>query len=119
MFFLLLEKNEKKGKNFLKRSSELLSFKFNLVFFLPILFDYPNNIKNATRSVNNAIDSVNAKPNNAYPTSCFVTLGLRAALLIKEPNTTPKPQPTPPNAIVAQPAPINFAASNIFMLHYT
>jgi hypothetical protein len=70
----------------------------------------PNRIKNATKRVNNAMDSVKANPNNAYPTNCFAIIGLRLAAWIKDPNTIPIPAPTPAKAIRALPAPINFAA---------
>jgi hypothetical protein len=70
----------------------------------------PNRIKNATKRVNNAMDSVNANPRSAYPTNCFAIKGLRLAAWIKDPNTIPIPAPTPAKAIRALPAPINFAA---------
>jgi hypothetical protein len=63
-----------------------------------------------------AIASDNAKPKIAYPNNCFVNEGLRATELINDPKTIPIPAPAPANAIVAHPAPINFAASN--MIYY-
>ena len=57
--------------------------------------------------------SVNANPKIAYPNNCLVNEGFRATELIKEPKTIPIPAPAPAKAIVAQPAPINFAPSNI------
>ena len=60
-----------------------------------------------------AIASVRAKPRIAYPNSCFVNDGLRATELIRDPKTIPIPAPAPARAIVAQPAPISLAPSNI------
>ena len=60
-----------------------------------------------------AIASVNANPKIAYPNKVLVSDGLRATELINEPNTIPIPAPAPARAIVAQPAPINFAPSAI------
>ena len=64
-------------------------------------------------SANKAIASVKANPKIAYPKSCFVKEGFRATEFIREPKTMPIPAPAPANAIVAQPAPINFAPSTI------
>jgi hypothetical protein len=64
-------------------------------------------------SANKAIASVRANPRMAYPNNCLVKEGLRATELISEPKTIPIPAPAPAKAIVAQPAPINFAPSNI------
>lgn len=64
-------------------------------------------------SANNAIASVNANPKIAYPNSCLVSDGFRATEFISDPKTMPIPAPAPASAIVAQPAPINLAPSNI------
>ena len=70
-------------------------------------------IKNAIINANKAIASVNANPKIAYPNNCFVSDGFRATELINDPNTIPIPAPAPASAIVAHPAPINLAPSNI------
>jgi hypothetical protein len=70
-------------------------------------------IKNAIIKANKAIASVKANPKIAYPKRVFVSDGLRATELMKDPNTIPIPAPAPANAIVAHPAPISFAPSAI------
>lgn len=62
---------------------------------------------------NKAIASVNAKPKMAYPNSCFASDGFLETLWIKLLNTFPIPTAAPANAIVAAPAPIDLAPSNI------
>jgi hypothetical protein len=76
---------------------------------------YANRIKNTTSRENRAMDSVRANPRRAYPTSCLAMLGLRAAPLIREPNMTPRPAPTPARAMVAQPAPTILEAARMLM----
>lgn len=70
-------------------------------------------IKNATIRLNNAIASLNANPNMAYPNNCCFKLGFLAYPEINAPNTFPIPTPDPATPIVANPAPISFAASVI------
>ena len=64
-------------------------------------------------SANKAIASVSAKPRIAYPNNCLVSEGFRATELMSDPKTIPIPAPAPASAIVAHPAPINFAPSNM------
>ena len=73
-----------------------------------------NSIKNAIINANSAIASDNANPNIAYPNNCCFNDGFRAYPVINDPNTVPIPTPDPATPIVANPAPINFAASCIF-----
>ena len=64
-------------------------------------------------SANKAIASVKANPKMAYPNSCLVSDGFLATELISDPKTMPIPAPAPARAIVAQPAPISLAPSNM------
>ena len=70
-------------------------------------------MRKAIINANSAMASVSANPKIAYPNNCFVNDGFRATELIREPNTIPIPAPAPAKAMVAQPAPISFAPSNI------
>ena len=45
-------------------------------------------------------------------------LGLRAAPLIRDPNMTPRPAPTPARAMVAQPAPTILEAARMLMARF-
>lgn len=49
----------------------------------------------------------------AYPNNCLANDGFRATEWIKELKTFPIPTAAPAKAIVAAPAPIHFAPSNI------
>lgn len=64
-------------------------------------------------SAKSAIASVRANPRSAYPNNVLVSEGLRATETIRLPNTFPIPTPAPASAIVAHPAPINLAPSDI------
>ncbi|KAG9438896.1 hypothetical protein H6P81_021194 [Aristolochia fimbriata] len=70
-------------------------------------------IRNAIIGANDAIASVRAKPKMAYKNDCFANEGFRATEWIEELRTFPIPTAAPAEAIVAAPAPIDFAPSNI------
>lgn len=71
-----------------------------------------NNIKKAIINANNAIASVNANPNIAILNNSSFKEGLRDVPKTKAPKTVPIPIPAPAKPIVANPAPIHFAACN-------
>jgi hypothetical protein len=56
--------------------------------------------------------SVNANPKIAKINNCLCNPGFRDSPIIKDPKTVPIPTPDPAKAIVAKPAPINFAPCN-------
>src|SRR5262245_61208690 len=65
----------------------------------------------AMTRANSAIASVSAKPSSTLPNTLGAAAGLRSAPETKLPKMLPIPTPTPASAMVANPAPINFAAS--------
>ena len=77
-----------------------------------------NKIKNAIIRANKAIASDNAKPKMLYANNCCFNEGFRAYPVISDPNTVPIPIPDPATPIVANPAPINLAASCIIKNMY-
>ena len=60
------------------------------------------------------VASASLKPRIAYVNSCPRSAGFRAVDEINDENTDPIPIPAPVNPIAANPAPMYFAACNMF-----
>jgi len=65
----------------------------------------------AITKANNATASVNAKPKISIPKTSFFAAGFLPTAVTNDAKIFQIPTPTPANAITANPAPINFAAS--------
>lgn len=70
---------------------------------------------NATIKQNNAIASHKLNANIDNENNSAFKLGFLDVPFINDPNTIPAPIAPPPNPIVANPAPISFAAATIFI----
>lgn len=78
------------------------------------LFYYnANSIKNAIIKANNAIASANEKANIANENNSPFNEGFLDVPFINAANIIPAPIAPPPNPILANPAPISFAAATI------
>lgn len=61
------------------------------------------------------VASARANPRIAYVNNCPRSAGFRAVDEIRDENTDPIPIPAPVNPIAANPAPMYFAACNMFL----
>lgn len=82
-----------------------------IYFFLNINYKANNNKKTIIKA-NKAIASVKANPKMAILKSSSFNEGFLDIPKTKDPNTVPIPTPAPANPIVANPAPMYFAACN-------
>jgi len=83
-----------------------------LIFEFKYYYEYNN--KNAIIKANRPVASDSANPKIAYANNCGLRAGFLEVAVIKPENTIPIPTPAPANPIVAKPAPMYFAAANIF-----
>ena len=79
-------------------------------------FYYEYNNKNAIIKENNPVASAKANPKIAYPNNCPLICGFLAVEAIKAEKIKPIPAPAPINPEQAKPAPMYFAAANIFII---
>ena len=84
---------------------------------LLLIKNYEYNNKNAIIKENNPVASAKANPKIAYPNNCPLTCGFLAVDAIKAEKIKPIPAPAPINPEQANPAPMYFAAANIFILN--
>ena len=76
---------------------------------------YEYRIKKAIIKANSPVASDKANPRIAYWNNWGRMLGFRLVADISDENTSPIPTPAPASPIVANPAPMYFAACNIFV----
>ena len=77
---------------------------------------YEYNNKNAIIKENNPVASAKANPKIAYPNNCPLICGFLAVEAIKAEKIKLIPAPAPINPEQAKPAPMYFAAANIFII---
>lgn len=77
------------------------------------LQNYEYNNKKAIIRAKSPVASDKANPRMAYANNCGLNAGFLDVAVIKPENTIPIPTPAPAKPIVANPAPMYFAAANI------
>ena len=76
--------------------------------------NYEYRTRNETISANSPVASARANPRIANENSCPLRAGFRAVDEISDEKICPIPIPAPVSPIAASPAPMYFAAANIF-----